>query len=206
MKRPQPSRYSDPVWAPPFRYSDQDWLKVEAYLRKLAPDTAADARIAVEGIVDDYLWQSALSDPRSLYVIATRACLTRVAKRAAALAAALEALKAQMKDTLHADYLALKEQCAKAAHWAATEAKNFRKSASGSNRARGDHVDKLFAELLEVWVGHGGRVGTSPKSPSTKFVVAAAGKALVGRIPGARLSRSVSDFTRVAFRRKKNSP
>lgn len=157
----------------PFRYPDDDWRAVEACLTKLVSDAAA-FRPIIEAMVHVYLWRMASFDPRSPERVAANACWARIAKHAHALHATLEELDAidvHMQTagllgvvaanalTPRADYLVWKKQTAEWARLAAREAKGFAKSASGSNRSRGDAVDGLFSFLLTFWVACGGSVG-----------------------------------------------
>ena len=95
MKRVSSSGCSDQEWEP-FRYSPQEWAKVEAWLAKLpamAPDVAADARSEIERIVGEYLIMTAGTNPRLPHVIATKVRWAKVAKHALALNAAIEEMK-----------------------------------------------------------------------------------------------------------------
>jgi hypothetical protein len=97
-----------------------------------------------------------------------------------------------------ADYVARKQQTTAAARWATKAAKGlFPKSARGSNRARGDDVDKLIGDLLAFWTKCGGYAGKGIDSPSTRFVVAAGGRILAETVPGVKLPRAITDFVRV---------
>jgi hypothetical protein len=205
---------------PPFRYPDEDWRAIEACLTKLpmAPHAAADARSHLECIVNIYLMMAARSDPRSPAAIARKACWTKVAEHALALNAALEELEtleglevllniefagnstviAGILERRHADYLVWKSQCAKWAHRATEKVKSFRKSSSG-NRARGDYVDGLLASLLGFWARHGGRVGKGLRSPSTRFVAAAASGFLKEIAPAVKMPGAILDFVRVRW-------
>jgi hypothetical protein len=206
---------------PPFRYSDEDWRAIEACLTKLpmAPDAAADARSHLECIVNTYLILAARSDPRAPDVIAKKACWAKAAEHALALNAALEELEtleglevfllhtpfagnstviAGILEKRHADYLVWKSQCANTARRAAERVKSFRKS-NGGNRARGYYVDGLFASLLEFWARHGGGVGKGLRSPSTRFVAAAASGVLKDIAPAVRMPGAIVDFVRVGF-------
>jgi len=192
---------------PPFRYPDEDWHAVEASLTKLVSDAAA-FRPTIEAMVHVYMWRMAHFDPRSPERVAANACWARIAKHAHALHATLEELDAidvHMQTagllgvvaanalTPRADYLVWKNQTAEWARLAAREAKGFSKSASGSNRSRGDAVDGLFSFLLTFWGACGGSVGKGSNSPSTRFVVAAVGQILPAAI---KLPRAITDFAR----------
>ena len=211
MKRVSSSSCSDQEWEP-FRYSPQEWAKVEAWLAKLpamAPDAAADARSEIEHIVGEYLIMTAGTDPRSPHVIATNARWAKVAKHALALNAAIEEMKSLdglgllllqtavsgNRKKQHVDYLIWESQCAKVASLAAGQASpaHFRKL-KGGNRSRGSWVYLLFAHLLEFWASRGGRVGKGAKSPSTLFVEAAASRALAKSAPAVKLPRAIVDF------------
>jgi hypothetical protein len=182
------------------------------------------ARRSIEAIVHRYLWMTARTDPRSPEVAAARACWTKIAEHAQALNAALdelEAIETQPARSLgyaiavnpltpHTDYLALKRRIAAAARWAATMARGWPKSmrwskdasgrpimtTAGHRRARGDDVDRLIGDLLALWIRRGGYVGKGIGSPSTRFVIAAAGRILAGTVPDVKLPRAITDIVR----------
>jgi hypothetical protein len=202
----------------PHEYTNEEWAKVEVCLAKLpmAPDAAAGARSDVECIVNSYLIMAAWSDPRSPGV---KACWAKVAEHARALNAALEELEtleglevfllhtpfagnstviAGILEKRHADYLVWKSQCANTARRAAERVKSFRKS-NGGNRARGYYVDGLFASLLTFWARQGGGVGKGLRSPSTRFVAAAASGVLEDIAPAVKMPGAIVDFVRVRY-------
>jgi hypothetical protein len=169
------------------------------------------ARAAIEAIVHRYLWMTERFDPRSPEVVTAKACWAKIAEHAQALDAALVDLEAvetgpvrsigyaiaANPSTPHADYLTWKQQVAAAARWATRAAKGpFPKSATGANRARGDDVDKLFADLLTFWIDRGGHAGKGINSPSTRFVVAAVHSILADTVPDVKLPRAIVDFVR----------
>ena len=208
MKRVSSSSCSDQEWEP-FRYSPQEWAKVEACLAKLPPMVPRDARSEIERIVGKYLIMTEGTDPRSPDVIATNARWAKVAKHALTLIAAIEEIKSldglgllllqiavsRNRKKQPADYLLWESQCAKVASLAARQASPavFRKL-KGGNRSRGHCVYLLFAHLLEFWASRGGRVGKGAKSPSTLFVEAAASRALAKAAPAVKLPRAIVDF------------
>jgi hypothetical protein len=178
------------------------------------------ARRTIEAIVNRYLWMTERTDPRSPEVAAALATWARIAEHALALDAALADLEdletgpvrslkyaiATNPLTPDADYLALKQQLATAARWAAIAARGWPKSVrwekdvrgqpistkAGHNRSRGDDVDRLIGDLLAFWVRRGGYVGKGIDSPSTRFVVATVDRILLD----VRLPRAITDFVR----------
>jgi hypothetical protein len=126
-----------------------------------------------------------------------------------------EPLEPQADYTPHADYLALKAQIVVAEKCATIAARGWPKSlrwkrdatgqpsrplttVAGPNRSRGDNVDKLFGDLFTFWVDRGGHVGQGKdtESPSTRFVMAAAGRILSKTVPDVKLPRAINDFAR----------
>lgn len=211
-----------------FRYSDEDWRAIEVCLEKLGADRS-DAHVrtywrhTIETIVHSYLWMAERTDPRSLEVVAAKACWRKLAvhlQGALGALADLEAIETQPIRTLgyaitrdplnpHDDYLAWRAQTAAAGRWAKTADRGWPKSIRwkrdasgrvigtkvGPNRSRGDDVDKLLGALLTFWVDCGGRVGKGSNSPSTRFVMAAIGRVLPAAI-GVKLPRAIVDFVR----------
>jgi hypothetical protein len=208
---------------PAFRYPDADWAAIEACLTKLARSAApveaapaADAHVhaycrhVIENIVHRFLWMTERFDPRLPEVKKANAHWKELAGH---LQGALDALTeleaietrpirtlgyaiARNPQTPHADLLTWNNQTAEAARWAARAAKGlFPKSSRGSNRSRGDDVDKLFGDLLTFWVDLGGRVSKGSNSPSTRFVMAAISETLPAAVD-VRLPRAIVDFVR----------
>jgi hypothetical protein len=212
---------------PAFRYSDEDWLPIEACLAKLVTDAGA-WRPTIEAKVHAYLWMTARTDPRSPEVVAAKACWKKLAvhlQGALDALAGLEAIETQpartlgyaiARDPLNPLYPVWRAQIEAAERWARTAARGWPKSVrwrraasgqivgtkAGPNRSRGDEVDRLFADLLTFWIDRGGHVGKSSNSPSTRFVVAAVGQILPAdvRLPNVVVAFARSWQKRSAFR------
>ena len=124
----------------------------------------------------------------------------------------LRALPSNRLITPRDDYVTWKRQTADAERWAATAARGWPKSLvwsdekdangrpvstkAGHNKSRGDDVDKLIGDLLTFWRARGGEVGTRIGSPSTRFVMAAAGRVLCKNVPGVKMPGAIIDLVR----------
>jgi hypothetical protein len=174
-----------------FRYSDAEWRAIEQCLRKVTNEPAS-WRLPLEFLIELYLGVLRRTDPRSLEAATARDCWNAISEHVRGL-------------RLQFDKLAILQwPCSELPAWqsavmtmaarAADELASFEKT--HSNRARGDNVNTLIKDLLAFWRARGGHVGRSANSPSTGFVMAAAGKVLANTVPKIRLQSAVIAIAR----------
>jgi hypothetical protein len=204
-----------------FRYSDDEWAAIEAFLSVRKISTTLDDRSALEAIVQNFVFLANRTDPRTDSVKAAKRHWARIATSAETVITEiekLEALETRPLASLHimladnplaqvAEFAAFRRKLAALAKYAESATRGHLKSYVGStidgklivkagpNRARGELVDRLFRDLLTFWKSRGGHVGRNSTSPSTKFVEVVASRAL-SIIPDVKLPWAITDFVR----------